>query len=106
MKLLGLSITFNLVLAFMFYRSQTTVAHLKNEIERNIRIYSQDIATLEVLLKDRLSINEIKETFGKQTPPLEFFEKPTENGIGASHLFFYFKDQRLERIQKYDFAEK
>ncbi len=106
MKLLSFFVFVNIIWAFLLYRTHTTVSYLRAEVKRNKLIYNQDIAALEILLKNRVTKIEVIDIFSKVPPPFSYFEKPTENGIGASHLFFYFKDNQLESIQKYDFAEK
>ena len=104
---LVVSITLNMVLGLLAYNSQSSVKISKKEIERIRGIYKKDVGILELLLKNKISKVETLNTFKQNLDDSDFFDKPSESGIGAGYLFFEFKDDgRLEKVKQYDFAEK
>ncbi|MCB9974960.1 MAG: hypothetical protein H6856_04930 [Rhodospirillales bacterium] len=74
----------------------------KTEWINNQRIL--EISMLESIMLEKVSKQEVLETFKKKFSENNFFDKPGENGIGAGSLFLKFDENNtLKTIETYKF---
>jgi hypothetical protein len=77
------------------------------EIDRVEGVYATDINILEILLKESISKSDAMKRLETQLEREDYFDKPSENGIGAGYLFLVFDDDGMfDKIKKYDFSRK
>lgn len=105
--LLIVSVLLNALLVLYSYVSRSTISHYEQKLVRIQDIYKVDVNALELLLKERITKPETLEIFKKHLKEDEFFDKPSESGVGVNLLFLVFgEDNVLKKIEKHDFAEK
>jgi hypothetical protein len=102
--LIGLSLLFNVILAFLAYLSFTSnsLAVKENKFIDQTRL--SDTKMMESLLVGRISKQQTLDIFRQNFKENAFFDKPSESGVGAGNLFLVFDDQdMLSKIEAYPF---
>lgn len=101
-KLFITSLTFNVILLILIWLLSNS-----NSLNAKYAAYIDatrlsDIQILEKLLTDRISHEET--LFILKNNQIEFFDKPTENGVGAGSLFLVFDPKgRLKNVEAHSF---
>jgi hypothetical protein len=94
-KLLFISMIFNIILASLvglFFQSNNLVSNSRKFIDQR-RI--EDLQILEKLIIGRISKEETLIILKKHFKEDVFFDKPTENGVGAGTMFLVFDKNNL-----------
>ena len=105
--LLGVSLVSNFTLGCLYYLNSSTIQFNQKEISRIKGIYASDVKALKCLVENRIKKKELLSVFNSKLNKKDYFDKPSENGVGAGFLFFVFdRDETLKKVVQYDFAEK